>query len=84
MLRARRTKRFGAAVAMLQHLGMDHAAIEPALHRDGFVLGDDVGVFTARTEIDQRATTGIGDDNLLPKILRPSLSPQPGCRVPGC
>src|SRR4051812_501053 len=53
----RRTEGFIASVGMGEHVGADHATIEPALHGDGLALGDGHAPLAARSGIDQRTAT---------------------------
>ena len=54
---------------MHEHLRIDHATVEPALHRDRFILGDVLAASTTRAGFDQRAAAVVLDDELVAEDL---------------
>ncbi|HTK14530.1 MAG TPA: hypothetical protein VL402_12090 [Xanthobacteraceae bacterium] len=66
-VRTRRTKGFDPAIRMRNHLRMDHATVETALHRHTFVLVDNLASVAARSCVDQRSATIVLNDELVAK-----------------
>jgi hypothetical protein len=64
---------------MHQNLGVDYAAIEAPLHRDDFIFGYDIGIFTAGAKVDERMTVTVINDELVAKDF--SDTAFDGCRT---
>ena len=54
---------------MRYDLRMDDAPVENTLDSDGLTLGNRVGIFSSRPEIDQRPAAAVLDDELVTKNL---------------
>jgi hypothetical protein len=54
---------------MRDDLGVQDPTIEPALDRDGFALGDHIGVLAPGAEIDQRTAAAVIEDEFIAEDL---------------
>jgi hypothetical protein len=52
-----------------EHIGVHHAAVQPALHGDGLALGNHHAILTARSRVDQRATAAVLQHELVAEDL---------------
>jgi hypothetical protein len=53
-----------------EHIGVHHAAVQPALYGDGLALGNYHAIFAARSRVDQGATAAVLQHELVAKDLR--------------
>src|ERR1019366_4015286 len=61
----RLSERFAGAVGSRQHLGVDEAIVEMALHGDRLAFRHQLAAFAARTSVNQRASTVVLDDEFV-------------------